>query len=281
MGRLSFFIALPLILLTTARALAESTEAKERVARKACLSGDYIKGVDILSDLFIDTKEPNFIYNQARCFEQNNRFEEAISRFREYLRKVGKISAADKLDVENHIRDCQELLATKELPKAESTTKSHSQASQSAGQNLPLKTKSPTLNQTTQSQATPGVPEALVVTENKELSSAPGRGLRIAGIACSVVGLASIGTGIYYYTQALSYSKQVSNQEIPESVGDRNGTRAETMQWVFYGVGATTIATGTILYLLGWQRMDSPRTLSGVVPIFGKGIAGISAQGTF
>jgi hypothetical protein len=34
---------------------AESIETKERTARMACLSGDYVKGVAILSELFVDT----------------------------------------------------------------------------------------------------------------------------------------------------------------------------------------------------------------------------------
>jgi hypothetical protein len=41
---------------------------QERAARKACLSGDYAKGVEILSDLFIDTKDPVYLFNQGRCF---------------------------------------------------------------------------------------------------------------------------------------------------------------------------------------------------------------------
>lgn len=56
------------------------------MARTACLAGDYSKGATILSQLFVETKDPNYIYNQARCFEQNSRYQEALSRFQEYLR---------------------------------------------------------------------------------------------------------------------------------------------------------------------------------------------------
>lgn len=58
-------------------------QALEREARRACLSGEYVKGVALLSDLFVDSKDPNYIFNQGRCFEQNLRFEEAIGRFGE------------------------------------------------------------------------------------------------------------------------------------------------------------------------------------------------------
>ena len=48
MPRLGLLIAVPLILLATPFAHAAGKEAKERAARKACLSGDYAKGVEIL-----------------------------------------------------------------------------------------------------------------------------------------------------------------------------------------------------------------------------------------
>ena len=72
-----------LIAVTVAQpASAGGREAtKERAARKACLGGDYAKGVSILSDLFLDTKDATFIYNQGRCLEQNGRFSDAILRF--------------------------------------------------------------------------------------------------------------------------------------------------------------------------------------------------------
>src|SRR5512138_3721506 len=85
-------------------------EVSERAARKACMSGDYQKGVDILSDLFINTRDPAHIYNQGRCYEQNGRCEEAVNRFREYLRTAKNPTAEEKLDTEKHIRDCQGLL---------------------------------------------------------------------------------------------------------------------------------------------------------------------------
>ena len=46
----------------------------------ACLSGDYTKGVAILSELFVDTKDPTYLFNQGRCFEQNRRYDDAIAR---------------------------------------------------------------------------------------------------------------------------------------------------------------------------------------------------------
>jgi tetratricopeptide (TPR) repeat protein len=78
------FVAPCLFAMTTASAAGR--EAEDRAARKACLTGDYTKGISILSDLFINTRDPTYIFNQGRCFEQNRRYEDAIARFEEFLR---------------------------------------------------------------------------------------------------------------------------------------------------------------------------------------------------
>ncbi|MBN2576985.1 MAG: hypothetical protein JXP73_20655 [Deltaproteobacteria bacterium] len=116
MPRLGPFVAVTAILVTASPARAESREATERAARKARLSGDVTKGVELLSDLSLDTRDPTHIFNQARCFEQNNRCEEAIGRFREYLRKAPGLSPEVRADTEKHIADCQALLGQQPAP---------------------------------------------------------------------------------------------------------------------------------------------------------------------
>jgi len=107
-----------------------------------------------------------------------------------------------------------------------------------------------------------------------------GKGLRIAGITGGAVGLASIGMGIYYYTRARSMSDKVSNA-MPASLSDyQAGKDAETMQWVFYSIGAGAVATGAVLYLLGWSASAQPATVS-LAPVVAPGTVGLSAQGGF
>jgi hypothetical protein len=83
------------------------TEVKrEKQAKKACLSGDYQTGVSILADLFVETEDPVYLYNQGRCYEQNVRYVEAGERFREYLRKAKDLTDKIRADVDKHIADC-------------------------------------------------------------------------------------------------------------------------------------------------------------------------------
>src|SRR5664279_1860648 len=103
-------VSVTCLLLAAPAAQARDVDAKERAAKTACLAGDYVKGVALLSQLYVSTNDPAFIFNQGRCFEQNHRYDDAISRFREYLRVGKQISRSGKADAQTHIADCQDLL---------------------------------------------------------------------------------------------------------------------------------------------------------------------------
>jgi hypothetical protein len=88
------------LLLSSSQAAASKRpgrQTKERLAQKACLAGDPAKGVEILAELYVDTNDITWIFNQGRCYEQNRRYEDAIGRFREFLVKgEDQLSDAEK-----------------------------------------------------------------------------------------------------------------------------------------------------------------------------------------
>jgi hypothetical protein len=277
MPRLSCLTFTIAILWNLSFAHGGENEGKVRAARKACLSGDYITGVELLSDLFIDTKDPTHLFNQARCFEQNNRCNEAIARFREYLRKAPSLAADEKAETEKHITECQALLGPG--PGSESADKS--KADEATGMNaLQAEVKPPV-------PSTPLVFESLSATgQTQETPIATtagnaGYGLRVAGITCGLVGIASFGAVIYYYRQAIDYSDKVSGQNPPNKTDEAAGRHAEKMQWVFSGVGTAALVTGTVLYILGRPKEGKPQGRAQLSPILGSGLTGLSVQGTF
>jgi tetratricopeptide (TPR) repeat protein len=244
---------------------ATEQETQERAARKACLSGDFAKGVEILSDLYIDTRDATHIFNQGRCFEQNNRYEEAIARFREYLRKASRTSPADRAETEKHIADCQALLSQAPTPSA---------LAAGSADGPPVAPTVPVASAVVPvEQRTPI--DTVVQARN------PGRGLRIAGVVCGLAGLASVGTGIYYYTRARSYSDKVSSTPNPNPADQQAGKDAETMQWVFYSLGAAGLLGGAGLYLWGWHSAAEKPTSTAIAPMVGPGMAGLMALGAF
>jgi len=279
---ISAFIASVFSLLFVSRVLAASEDAKERTARKACLSGNYQKGVEILSDLFVRTKDPIFIYNQGRCFEQNGRYEESILRFREYLRKDKYASAQIKADAQRHIADCQALLGKNAAPEPGPKPEAMPATKPEIAPAPP-----PVAEAVREAVVAPLVAPGLeVAATSEQLVANPtsqaqntGLGLRIAGIACGVVGLGSIATAIYFYTRARSLSDKISKQDVPDPSDVSSGENAETMQWVFYGIGGAAIATGTVLYVLGWRSAGTGH--ASLAPMVGPGLAGIWARGAF
>jgi hypothetical protein len=95
-------------------AIAQEQDPREIQAQKDCLTGKVDSGVALLAEMYAVTGNPNFIYNQARCFEQATRPEDAISRFREYLRVAKDLPPAEKADVEKHVMECRALQAEQE-----------------------------------------------------------------------------------------------------------------------------------------------------------------------
>ncbi len=90
---------------------AESPEVREREARKACFMGNVERGVEILVDLYVETQHPNYIYNQARCFERNGKYDQALLSYEDYLRKATNLGDAERAQVEKSMVELRVKLA--------------------------------------------------------------------------------------------------------------------------------------------------------------------------
>jgi len=237
-------------------------QAMEREARTACLNGDYARGVALLSDLFVDTKDPNFIFNQGRCYEQNQKFEEAIGHFREYLRTGPR----DRQGAEKHIAECEALQAKKNASAAAPVTE--------AAATLPAPTPMPTSPPVT--EAAPAVKVTPPVAE----PTSSGSGLRIGGIVVTSFGAAALVAGVVLNLKANSLADSI---DPPAHAFSRNteSTRSsyETYSWIGYGVGAASIVTGAVLYGIGWSRAGD--TTVALVPAIGPGLAGATLRRSF
>jgi len=252
------------LLLAATPAVAADRTAQERAARKACLTGDYAKGVELLSDLFIDNKNTTYIFNQGRCFEQNRRYEDAIGRFEEYMRAAGASLSQEDKDIANkHIRDCRESLA-RERP-APSTTAPPTFVS-----------PPPALTPKPEPSTEP------VVVQPQPGSDRAGSGLRAAGIVTASVGVAGVVTGVILNLKANSMIGDMENQPgayTRGKAGDQN--TYETLAWVGYGVGAACVVTGAILYGFGLNARARSSSNVALLPMVAPGQAGALLAGEF
>lgn len=268
--------------LSSAGARAGDRDEKERLAKKACLSGDYAKGVSLLTDLYVDTNDANYIFNQGRCFEQSNRCEEAIISFREYLRKTKDAGQVSDGRAERHIADCEELLRKAKGP----TMPSPAASSPKPAPELPAPTTVATAGQNP-GQAGPSheaaasqVPAVVQASLPSLPSATPGRGLRIAGAVTFGVGVAAVAAGVGF---ALAANNLASELEASPSSYQRSkeSTRASyaSASTISYAAGGVCLAGGAVFYVLGWrQGRGSAAT---VQPMVSAQSMGVLVQGAF
>jgi hypothetical protein len=263
-------LALLAITLGSAReAGAASKPAKrtalEKAAKKACITGDVLKGIDLLGDLFVESNDPTHIYNQGRCFEQNHRWDDAIDRFREYLRKVPDLPASDKADVENHLADC-------EVQQAKLTPPAPAPIAASALLPAPATAPAPS-------------PDAVNLTATPTPSATErhsGSRLRTVGIVTASVGVLAVAGGLVCNLQANSLANDLNGPTYDRDKASSRDTYV-TLAWVGYGVGAAAIATGTTLFILGRRSgatAGSSATVS-LAPILLPGLASLSLRGSY
>lgn len=254
-------------------AQAAGKESKERAAKTACLSGDAAKGVALLAELYVDTNDITFLFNQGRCFEQNGRYADAIIRFREYLGKNKDAGNAPDAVAERHLADCQALL-DKQTPQTPAPA-----PAKPATDNQPV---APTAEQVTPI-AQPATPVAVPqsdIAQAAPASATPGTGLRIGGIAAMAVGVAGIATGVMLNLKANSLATELEKSNTSYS-RSKEATRSsyQTFGWVGYGAGAACLVGGALLYYLGYGQGKSAQVA--FVPTVEPGQLRAVLQGAF
>lgn len=252
-----------------AAAKKSDKQAREGEARTACLDGNYTEGVAILSKLFVEFKDPNYLFNQGRCFEQNRRYEEAIARFQEYLR-VGRksLGVTDKAEAEQHISDCREMLA------------------QERGTSPPPSTAQPLVAAPAPAVSPPPAPPTPepqpVISEaaSSPGSTSSGARLRIGGIVAASAGVVAAAVGLGFNLKAnATVNEMYDTPDGYTKESDRKTYR--TVAWVGYGVGAACVATGAILYVIGRRAKARQSDPVALVPMVGGDHAGAAFLGAF
>jgi hypothetical protein len=221
-------------------------ESRHREAEAACSSGRLEEGVGILSELFAQTDDGNYIFNQARCYQQNGRKAEALARFQMYLQRSDADPAAAA-------RARQYTLELQPLPPTDSVS------------------------------SRPEEPDSAE-------ASPIGRTLRVAGLWTSGAGLAALAGATIFGMSTTRYEKEgrdyVTMTMNPDPVRvnaiNERGRRAEVLQWVCLGVGATAVSTGALLYYLGLRAASRPEsTALHLSPLPLRAGGGLLLQGTF
>jgi hypothetical protein len=246
----------------------DNRESQEKAARKACLTGDYAAGISILADMFVEYREPVFVFNQGRCLEQNARYKDAMVRFDEYLRMgdTMKLPEGAREIAQKHIEDCKAKLAEEKQATAPQPI------AQPVPQPIP--------------QAAPP-PEVTAPTVEKPSAkpepSSGGNGLLVGGIVTGSLGVGAVVAGYFLGKKSNDMiSEMQTNPDKYTSAKHSSQQTYKTLAWVSYGVGAACIAGGAVMIAIGASRRASPtQTEVALVPALGPGQAGILLRGGF
>ena len=248
--------------------------AKANEARTACLTGDMVKGVRLLAELFVQTRDSTYIFNQGRCFEQNGQQRQAIDRFREYLRITPKIDDADRASVNQHIATCQALVdgqaPSATIASALPPARQPERPTSSAGVQAPLRT-------TTASP--PPMVQGRAVAGTQPSQPAPGARLRTAGIVAASLGGAALVTGAVLNLKVNSMASDLERPGAYSRTDESRRADYATAAWIGYGIGGALVASGALLYYLGWSSARVGNTSVSLAP--GQGEVGIAFQGRF
>jgi hypothetical protein len=198
-------------------------ETRDQQAAEACGSGRLEEGVRLLAELFAQTDDGNYIFNQARCYQQNGRTSEAMARFRMYLKRADADPAA--------VARAQQYI--------------------------------------TELEAVSASPALLPRADVQEASD--GSGLRRAGLSTGAAGLGALAVAAYFGLQTSAIEKEaaIAVRNDPQALErlNREGKRAELLQWVFLGVGATAVSTGALLTYFGLRAPSRQETSLVVLPV--------------
>lgn len=251
-----------------ARGSVRDTQSqKEKQAKKACLSGDYQTGVSILADLFVESRDATYLYNQGRCYEQNVRYVEAAERFREFLRKATNLSKDDKDETERHIADCEQAVA-----KAK------------ASEPTPVQAPPPPPAYVPPAYTPPPAPAVATATAASPVASEPPWQHTAKWVASgAAVGL--LGLGVIEHVRYYTKNRDFNNDPKCDVAGQCKdlADAADTAQTVaIVGYAAAAVATG--LAVTFWLT-DSPRASSekpaGVALLCAPTFAGAACSGRF
>jgi hypothetical protein len=262
-----FAVAALLVAASATAGAAESQEAREREARKACFTGNVERGVEILVDLYVETQHPNYIYNQARCFERNGKYDQALLSYEDYLRKAKDLGEAERSQVEKSIAELRAKLGGTTAPPA-GTGAGPGGAPALLTPTLdgplppPNPNEAPPLNPGGQDQtAAAGWPWQRTAGVVSLIAAGGGLALGVAGTVLRA-GRADDFNGVCTYYMGQPVPLDSTSTMDFDCRGKYDSVKAaERMMWIGYLGGGVLAGAGAVLLLIA-PRADQPRALA-------------------
>jgi hypothetical protein len=206
----------------TARAADPPADDKRpTTALAACASGDVAKGIAILGELYAETLNPAYVFNQARCYQKNDKLEQSRASFTEYLRLGANEPPEDIQRAQGFIKEIDAALEKQ--------------------------------------RASAPAPTVVVTPAQPSTDGGRARTLRITSYVLAGVGVAAVATGAFMGVKVKQTNDDINQQfagkdYVTDGAGLQrqiaDGERYETWQWVGYGVGVAALAGAVTTFIL-------------------------------
>ena len=106
------------LVISIAGRVTAAADPRELKAREEFAAGRYEAALDIFAKLYAETLHPVYLRNVARCYQNLEQPDRAITSFREYLRKAKTVTPADRAEVEGYIKEMEGLKQKQEAAAA-------------------------------------------------------------------------------------------------------------------------------------------------------------------
>jgi hypothetical protein len=290
----------------TPRAFAIDEEVQLTTAEQACLSGNYQRGVEILANLYLATRKPAYLHNQARCYEQNGQNEAAIGRYNEFLRQAKGLPIEKKAELEANIIRLEQKVARQRAVQGQMPSQGPAQAPYYGQQppvyappTAPAASPGPTPDvlppgaypsYPTPTGATrapvvapPAGARASVPDVAAAASSGGNKGLRIAGIVSAATGAGALVVATLSGLSAKDAEKKTEEDTRAMRVYDdkryQSGTDAAKLSTIGFIAAPVLLGAGAVMYWLGIPSAPEKAALTVTPQVARRGAAGLSVTG--
>jgi tetratricopeptide (TPR) repeat protein len=103
-----------------------AVDKREMQAREAFGAGRYQEALDLFAKLYAEKLHPNYLRNIGRCYQNLGQPDQAITSFKDYLRKGKTIKPDERAEVEGYIKEMDDLKRQREA-EAEAAAAAHAQ----------------------------------------------------------------------------------------------------------------------------------------------------------
>ena len=124
-----------LALLATRTAIA--ADSRELKAREAFAAQRYQDALELFAKLYAETLHPIYLRNIGRCYQNLAQPDQAITSFREYLRKGKNLREEETREIEGYIKEMEELKRSKEASASSATASSNTDTTDGTVKPLP------------------------------------------------------------------------------------------------------------------------------------------------